>query len=1445
MSITVRAPGTTSFTANNVPASPTLTPGAPAAKAVGDLLLLICESRSNTATVATPNGWNVVSGFPKRSGTASGGTFYVFSRIADGSATDTPSPVWSGLTSGTSGDSSGATIIAIAGAQEVVDGGTVQVSDLSAQTSTSVIPAFTTLVNGSIVIGLAMKILESSGQTSTVATFTEVVDASTTSGTGHIVEVSYKTQATAGSSGTATVTWSATGSARALAVSLGFKAAPVPITPTSAISATSTVGGTVTAKKRITPTTAISATSSVSGEITALTASKVTFGNTVSNGGSPATLTMTCSGENRYLVFSIVIAGQTVYCTGVTYDGVPMEKLGRNLSPNGVELWGLVAPSTTPNATLAISLSGSSPGHAAGATCFTNVDQGIPTGGAAVAANGSGTTATSASRTVSNRDMLVDVINAGSNVTVVAPGVQAWNDGTGDAAQYAQGTGSAQTLSWTLGSSGGWNELSAVLKVFVANIVGAISAPSTVGGAVTKIGATRAITPTTAISATSTFGGNVAKITTIAPTTGISATSSVSGAFSKIPGASTLTKLQLFLSNTADTLVTTAQKLQRTAGGTFQAKQTQTGQATGWGILYSKGTSNAWAAAGSEPAFGDVNGFILDDTSLENATIPAGSSWSFQEYMTTTNGTVTGIVHCRVGKRSSSGVYTEIVNMASSSVGLTSTAQAVTGSGTQASDVTFNAGDTLYVQYEMQITANTSSSGTATTAIRALQGNANVIRLGSLVLSNGYEGNTDGANISAGGNIGDVNNADGTGVGAGNTVKFDGTKALTAGSMSVKHAMAAVANAYWSWTQAAGQFGAQTDYYIRGYFQTDTIVANQELITGVVSTYSWKIQLNASGQVVLCAGSTSKATSSHTISTGQTFRVEAHIDHTNNAITCRLFIGANSEGSTPDEEFSYTGQTMGNANDTQLRIGPQSSNTLNLWSDGIAMATAGWLGSLTAAGGQTRAITPAAINATSTFGGSVAKITTITPAALDVITTEAGDPIVMEDGVTEIVMETSGVAIFATSTVSSGLRATRRIAPQQISATSIVGGSLRAIRKVAPSGISATSTVSGAVTKIGVSYKAITPTSVISATSSVSGAVSFRRPIVPNVISATSSVSGFLRRVRPITPSQIAATSAVTGGVLKRAAISGVVSATSTVSGAVRAFRRVTGAIAATSSIANISVRVRRAILPQQISATSTVSGSLRVKRRILPTGISATSTYTATLGTRRRLVFTSVAATSSITGIMAKLGVKMIVPTTISATSTFNAVVGTRRKLVLQAINATSAVSGTHRVLTPIIPTTISATSTISGKVVRIVRIPATAISATSAVSGNVVRIVRLPPTVITATSTVSGAVYKLRPITGNIVALSTLTGDIMRLRRIAGGQISATSTLTAVVSIAPKLGGRINATSTMSGNIRIGYIVYGRAMPRIISAGYDTPTLIGAANGKPVLERVLINGS
>lgn len=216
-----RAAGTQVASANSVAASTNLTPTKNAGTVNGDLMVLVTNSRSRTASCTVAN-WNVVSGFPKRSGTASGGTIYAFTRIADGTAGDAPTVAWTGLTTGTSGDSTTARILSYQNATETADGTPPAANDAASTTSIT-IPAHVTSVAQSLVIGIAMRVNDTA-HTFTTATFTERFDGHTTSGTGHGTTVSEKINATAGSSGTATVTPSNTTSSRTLAASFAVRA---------------------------------------------------------------------------------------------------------------------------------------------------------------------------------------------------------------------------------------------------------------------------------------------------------------------------------------------------------------------------------------------------------------------------------------------------------------------------------------------------------------------------------------------------------------------------------------------------------------------------------------------------------------------------------------------------------------------------------------------------------------------------------------------------------------------------------------------------------------------------------------------------------------------------------------------------------------------------------------------------------------------------------------------------------------------------------------------------------------------------------------------------------------------------------------------------------------------------------------------------------------------
>lgn len=233
MAAAFRAAGTPTNAANSVADPTTLATTAPATRQYGDLLVLMTCCRSITATCSTPTGWTLCTGFPKTSGTASGGKIYVFMRQADGTTADNASPVWTGVTTGTSGDSSSARIHAWSGAMATQDG-TPTVNDASS-TTTITMPAITTAVNNSLVIGMEMKVNDTV-HTVTVATRTERSDTHTTVGTGHGFAVADIVQASAGATGTATVTPSTTVASRTLAVTVAFAETVVKTTPTAEVS---------------------------------------------------------------------------------------------------------------------------------------------------------------------------------------------------------------------------------------------------------------------------------------------------------------------------------------------------------------------------------------------------------------------------------------------------------------------------------------------------------------------------------------------------------------------------------------------------------------------------------------------------------------------------------------------------------------------------------------------------------------------------------------------------------------------------------------------------------------------------------------------------------------------------------------------------------------------------------------------------------------------------------------------------------------------------------------------------------------------------------------------------------------------------------------------------------------------------------------------------------
>lgn len=313
---------------------------------------------------------------------------------------------------------------------------------------------------------------------------------------------------------------------------------------------------------------------------------------------------------------------------------------------------------------------------------------------------------------------------------------------------------------------------------------------------------------------------------------------------------------------------------------------------------------------------------------------------------------------------------------------------------------------------------------------------------------------------------------------------------------------------------------------------------------------------------------------------------------------------------------------------------------LDNWGDGTLtpFASGGQINAVAAVSAtikRLRRIVPATINATAAFSGAVSKAAStkaITPATINASAAVSGAV-----SAKKLIKPAS---IGATATVTGAVAAQRRVSPATISAPAAVSASVKALRRVAPANVSATSVVSGAV-KI---LRAITPAT-INAPSTMSATAKVLRRIAPTQINATSSVSATV----------------VTAG--HKLVTGGNIAATATVSGSIRALRGVKPAqISATSVFSSSLIRMRRALLPSQISAYSAITGQTAVRRGILPATVFATSTLAGAITVARPIAQGQVLALSSVFA-------------TLTA----------RRRIGGAVINATSLISGFVPTVVPV----------------------------------------------------------------------------------------------------------------------------------------------------------------
>jgi hypothetical protein len=236
--------------ANNTAFAPPL----PATRPTGSLLLLVAHTRLTTATLTTPSGWTLLTGFPRTSTTTpSGGKLWVFGKEVVGGET-APSLAFTGPATGASGDNCAGFVICYSGVDvssslaNVFDAA-VQFTD-AAGTTTCTYPAITTATNGAQIVRTLCRYQDLAVTFTPTASpvHAERVDSSTTNRTGSQEHLQDMTAATAGVQAAVTVAPSSNTSIRYIAATMALK----PTAPTTHEGSATMAGtGTVTATSQV------------------------------------------------------------------------------------------------------------------------------------------------------------------------------------------------------------------------------------------------------------------------------------------------------------------------------------------------------------------------------------------------------------------------------------------------------------------------------------------------------------------------------------------------------------------------------------------------------------------------------------------------------------------------------------------------------------------------------------------------------------------------------------------------------------------------------------------------------------------------------------------------------------------------------------------------------------------------------------------------------------------------------------------------------------------------------------------------------------------------------------------------------------------------------------------------------------------------------------------
>jgi len=225
------------------------------------------------------------------------------------------------------------------------------------------------------------------------------------------------------------------------------------------------------------------------------------------------------------------------------------------------------------------------------------------------------------------------------------------------------------------------------------------------------------------------------------------------------------------------------------------------------------------------------------------------------------------------------------------------------------------------------------------------------------VLSNSFEGGTEGANITVANSGGGNGNAF-DGVAFDNFTEYDNAFAAHGSQSGLLAASANAPAPVWN-TSWPGSTTVWTRAYMRFTDATpaaSTVIHEVRELNG--TTVGCDVRLTTTGTIQLRAPATLRYTSSTVITDNSWFRIELQVDSsaTVGHIQCRLFVGANVNGTTADESFGSAVDNWDTGDGTVggWRTGWGTTSTANMWIDEVSMSDVGWLGPYVAPGGTPR-----------------------------------------------------------------------------------------------------------------------------------------------------------------------------------------------------------------------------------------------------------------------------------------------------------------------------------------------------------------------------------------------------------------------------------------------------------------------------------------------------------